>query len=263
LRISATARPNAVLVEAVLVEAVLVEAVLVEAGRARAGLLGHVTEVDGGNDNTDDRSTDMRVWLVGVLMLSLATPVLAGDASKGQALYAVCAACHGPAGAGNQAMNSPKIAGQEPWYLERQLKAFKSGIRGAAPGDMYGAQMRPMAMQLADDAAIADVVAYIGTFPDVRAPVTISGDANAGKALYAVCAACHGQNAEGNAALNGPRLTGQEDWYLVRQLQNYKKGLRGAHPQDMFGMQMRPMASTLVDDKAINDVVAYIETLNP
>ncbi len=200
--------------------------------------------------------------LLTVALAVLAWPVAAGDAAKGKTLFAVCAACHGADGNGIQAMNAPKLAGQEPWYLERQLKAYKSGVRGAAAGDMFGAQMRPMAMQLADDAAIADVVAYIGTFASSEPPVTVKGDAAAGKTLFATCVACHGQNAEGNVQLNAPRLTGQDDWYMVRQLANYKKGVRGAHPQDTFGMQMRPMASMLADDKAINDVVAYIQTLN-
>ena len=51
----------------------------------------------------------------------------AGDATKGKAAYAVCAACHGANGMGNKALNSPSIAGQEPWYLERQLNNFKAG----------------------------------------------------------------------------------------------------------------------------------------
>ena len=62
----------------------------------------------------------------------------AGDAAKGKARYAVCQACHGVDGMGNKALNSLKIAGQEPWYLERQLKNFKAGIRGADPKDKYG-----------------------------------------------------------------------------------------------------------------------------
>ncbi|MDP7614852.1 MAG: c-type cytochrome, partial [SAR324 cluster bacterium] len=50
----------------------------------------------------------------------------AGDAAKGKAAYAVCLACHGADGMGNKALNSPQIAGQSTWYLERQLKNFKS-----------------------------------------------------------------------------------------------------------------------------------------
>lgn len=203
----------------------------------------------------------MRNWLTAVFLLVIATPSIAADVARGKTLYATCAACHGPAGAGIQSMNSPKITGQDSWYIERQLKAFKSGSRGTAPGDAFGALMRAMAMQLANDAAIADVAAYIATFPDLNSAPTILGDAAAGKAHYTVCALCHGQRAEGNATLNGPRLAGQDDWYLVRQLQNYQKGLRGTDARDIYGMQMRPMAGTLADDKAINDVVAYIGSL--
>jgi cytochrome c553 len=46
----------------------------------------------------------------------------------------------------------------------RQIKNFKAGIRGTKSGDTYGAQMRPMAMILADDKSINDVAAYIATF---------------------------------------------------------------------------------------------------
>ena len=33
-----------------------------------------------------------------------------------------------------------------------------------------------------------------------------AADAAAGKGAYAVCAACHGQNGEGNVAMNAPKL---------------------------------------------------------
>jgi cytochrome c oxidase subunit 2 len=51
------------------------------------------------------------------------------------------------------------------------------------------------------------------------------------------------------------------DWYLVTQLKNFKQGIRGAHPKDMYGQQMTLMANVLVDDRAINDLVAYVNTL--
>jgi cytochrome c oxidase subunit 2 len=196
-----------------------------------------------------------------LFFLMLTVDAAAADAAAGKASYAVCAACHGQDALGNPSLNAPKIAGLEPWYLARQLKAFKDGIRGAAPGDVYGAQMRPMMATLADQAAIDNVVAYITSLPTKPSPVTIQGDANAGKALYNVCAACHGQKAEGNAQLNSPRLAGQNDWYLARQLDAFKKGLRGAHPQDTYGAQMKPMAATLTTDQATKDVVAYINSL--
>jgi cytochrome c oxidase subunit 2 len=61
--------------------------------------------------------------------------------------------------------------------------------------------------------------------------------------------------------LNAPKLAGQSDWYLKRQLHNFKHGLRGGDASDVFGSQMAPMAATLADDAAIDNVVAYINTL--
>ena len=185
----------------------------------------------------------------------------AGDAAKGKARYAVCQACHGADGMGNKALNSPKIAGQEPWYLERQLKNFKAGIRGADSKDTYGMQMRPMALTLADDQSIRDMAAYVSSMPVEKTVVpTIKGDLDAGKEAYLICQACHGSAGEGNKTLNAPRLAGLQDWYVTRQLKNFKSGIRGTKSGDMFGMQMRPMAMSLANDEAINNVAAYIAT---
>jgi cytochrome c oxidase subunit 2 len=185
----------------------------------------------------------------------------AGDATKGKAAYAVCAACHGANGMGNKALNAPRIAGQEPWYLERQLKNFKGGIRGADPKDTYGMQMRPMALTLANDQAISNMVAYLSSMPmSAPAASSVKGDVAAGKTAYMICQACHGPTGGGNKALNAPRLTGLQDWYVVRQLKNFKSGARGTKAGDTYGMQMRPMAMTLANDEAINNVAAYIAT---
>ena len=61
--------------------------------------------------------------------------------------------------------------------------------------------------------------------------------------------------------MNAPRLSGMNDWYVARQLKNYKQGIRGSHPQDLYGKQMTLMAGVLRNDQAINDLVAYINTL--
>ena len=185
----------------------------------------------------------------------------AGDAEKGKVLFEVCAVCHGDNGEGNSALHAPVIGGQEDWYVERQLKNFKAGFRAGDPRDIYGAQMRAMAMTLADDQEIADVAAYVTSLKPPKPPASVQGDAALGQAAYALCVACHGANGEGNKALNSPKLTGQFDWYMVQQLKNYKEGIRGTNPQDIFGMQMRPMVLTLVDDDAINNMAAYINTL--
>ena len=180
---------------------------------------------------------------------------------NGKNLYGVCASCHGPDGGGNKALNAPRISGQKAWYVARQLANFKSGIRGSHEKDIYGQQMRPMSMTLANDQMIADVSDYVSTLKSPASSPTIKGDAAAGKAAYAICASCHGANGEGNKALNAPAIAGQNDWYIVRQLYNFKNGIRGADPKDTYGQQMRPMAMTLPNDAAINNIAAYISTL--
>ena len=85
--------------------------------------------------------------------------------AAGQATFAVCSACHGANAEGNQSLNAPKLAGQPGWYLARQLRNFKHGVRGGAPGDAIASQMMAIAAPL-DAATIDNVVAYIATLPD-------------------------------------------------------------------------------------------------
>ena len=207
-----------------------------------------------------------KVFLIGVILLCTGLDIglyAAGDAAKGKAAYAVCTACHGANGAGNKTLNAPSIAGQESWYVERQLKNFKAGIRGANSKDTFGMQMRPMALTLSDDQAIADMSAYISSMPAIKSSKnTVKGDVSAGKASYMICQTCHGAKGGGNRALNAPKLTGLQDWYIVRQIKNFKSGIRGTKSGDIYGMQMRPMAMTLSSDEAIKNVAAYITTFN-
>ena len=183
------------------------------------------------------------------------------QARADQAAYAVCIACHGANGEGNATLNSPALASQEVWYVERQLKNFKSGVRGAHKDDLFGMQMRPMAGVLVDDAAISKVANHIAVMPAAEFENTIEGNVDNGKKLYAACGACHGADAKGNKAMNGPNLLIQQDWYVARQLKNFKSGVRGSDSKDLFGMQMRPMSMTLTSYQAINDLVAYLNSL--
>ena len=56
-------------------------------------------------------------------------------------------------------------------------------------------------------------------------------------------------------------MAGMTDWYLASQLQNFREGIRGGHPKDFYGKQMGFMGRQMQDDKQINDVIAYINTL--
>jgi cytochrome c oxidase subunit 2 len=186
---------------------------------------------------------------------------LAGNSDFGASQYAVCAACHGQQGEGSPLLNAPKIAGQNDWYIEKQLKNYKAGLRGWHPDDVYGNQMAPMSMTLVNEEAISNVIAYIKTLPDDPSPKTIDGDINDGAKTYVVCAYCHGKDGQGIQEMNAPRMAGMTDWYIQRQLHNFKHGIRGQHPEDYYGKQMGFMARILQSDKKINDLVAYINTL--
>lgn len=198
---------------------------------------------------------------LGIGLALFAVGSFAQDVGHGAEDYKLCASCHGFKGEGNALVNAPALASQEDWYLERQIRNFRDGVRGASSDDAHGYVMAQMTRGLASDAKIADIVAYIGTLPAPHSENTVDGDAGRGKTHYSACAACHGESAEGNAVLNAPALATTGDWYQVRQLRLFKEGLRGAHVDDVYGQQMRPMAAILVDDAAIRDVVSFINSL--
>lgn len=187
--------------------------------------------------------------------------VAAANPAAGQAQYAVCAACHGAQGEGNQALNGPKLAGQQAWYIERQLKYFKEGVRGGE-GDTNGQAMAPMANMLVDDAAIRNMAAYIASMPDTAATPTVTGDVDNGYEIYdRNCAACHLDNGDGTWYTDAPKLAGMSDWYFVTQINNFRQGIRGLHPSDDYGEQMVGMSTAMSGDEEIADVAAYINTL--
>lgn len=78
-------------------------------------------------------------------------PAQAADIDAGKVKSATCAGCHGTAGISNNPM-WPNLAGQQPGYLVKQLKAFRDGARSDP-------MMTPMAKPLSDD-DIANLAAY-------------------------------------------------------------------------------------------------------
>lgn len=196
-----------------------------------------------------------------MLLLLVAAPALAED-GRGEQLFDLCIQCHGENGGGDAVALAPPIAGLSEWYLKEQLQKFRSGARGANPDDLAGLRMYPMALSLRDDSDLEAVAAYVAGLPQAPADPTLEGgDAARGKMLYTPCAACHGQQAEGLQALGGPAMKASADWYLLKQIQNYKTGIRGTDPRDTTGMRMRPMSMVLADEQAMLDVIAYIMTL--
>jgi cytochrome c553 len=89
-----------------------------------------------------------------------AAPALNGNAAAGESFYAVCSACHGPKGEGNQQLNAPPLAQFEDWYVAKQLRKFQTGVRGRNPEDAIGLQMSGMAMTVPPE-SVDHVAAYV------------------------------------------------------------------------------------------------------
>jgi len=181
--------------------------------------------------------------------------------ARGREVYQTCVPCHGANGGGNHELGAPAIAGLPQWYVQTQLTNFQKGMRGAHPDDLEGARMRPMAKTLHRKGDLESVAEYVTKLPSVTQPATLGGDPVAGEATFALCATCHGTDAKGNKDMGAPTLAGQADWYMYTQLQKFKSGMRGAHPEDAMGAQMAAMSQTLVDTTAMLDVVSYVRKL--
>ena len=197
--------------------------------------------------------------------LLITTPTTSAEPNlqNGKTKFVVCEACHQKGGSGSKEIGAPRIAGQQPWYEKRQLENFKAGIRGTKPEDTFGAVMRPMALTLVTEQDIVDTIAYFDTLTPEILPQTVQGgDVAKGKEIYAICAACHGDDGKGIELLSAPRVAGIPDWYLERQVGNFDAGVRGTHQDDIFGRQMGAMQKLMLpNDQAILDVIAYINSL--
>ena len=176
---------------------------------------------------------------------------------------AQCLSCHGAQGVGQEALQAPALTSLDSVYIARQLRHFRDGARGAHPEDTQGSIMAASSAELSD-ASIADLASYIDALPNVLPVATIKGDIAQGKDYHLnLCSACHGSNALGNVALEAPALAGLNDWYVLSQYEKFRGGLRGAHPEDRWGVQMVRLAPAITDTDILESIAAYLATLPP
>lgn len=181
------------------------------------------------------------------------TPVKA-DAAKGQASYgAVCASCH--AADGNSTIPlQPKLAGQHPEYLVKQLREFKDGKRNDPVMKGFASMLSEGDMQ------------NIAVWLHAQAPKNgFSKDKDSialGERIYrggiqerqiAACAGCHSPNGAGIPA-QYPRLSGQHVDYTVKSLIDFRDGKR------TNSIPMAQVAAKL-NDREIKAVADYIAGL--
>jgi len=184
-----------------------------------------------------------------------------GDAQKGKDIVGrVCAACHGADGNSPTPAN-PKLGGQIPEYIYKQLKDFKADA--AKKPERESPVMGAMAAGLSPD-DMRNVAAYFGSqkesVGEAKNKETVffgrkiyrAGDAS--KALPA-CASCHGPDGSG-VPIQYPRLAGQYAEYTEAQLKAFRDGKRANDANRI----MRVIASRM-DDKEIASVADYIAGL--
>ena len=204
----------------------------------------------------------MKQLLQFAVCMSLLTslPVFAvGDAAAGQGKSAICAACHGADG-NSLVPNWPKLAGQHPAYLERQLALIKSGAREVP-------EMLGISAGLSEQ-DMADLAAYFAT--QITKPgVADSALRVAGERLYRAgnpdkdipaCMACHGPAGEGNPLSGYPSLAGQHAVYSEKMLTLFRDGTTWGE-DDSNSRIMTDVAERLSDDE-IKAVTSYMQGLH-
>ncbi len=171
----------------------------------------------------------------------------------------LCVTCHGEEGKGNKMLKAPGIANLEPWYVKRQLRNYREGLRGGDASDAEGTLMRSIVESLSDKSisAYAEAsAAYPDYIPDSEGP---GGSASLGKSFYGhQCGACHGPSGKGIKSLGAPSIAGLEGWYIKKQIANFKNGTRGGVKGDTYGGQMVFYLSRLKSLDDLGDIIAYL-----
>src|SRR3984893_1627894 len=142
-------------------------------------------------------------------------PAAHGDVRHGKAVSYTGLGCHGIDGYKNAypMYSVPKLEGQNPDYLAAALHGYRDGDRAHVT-------MHAQASTLSDQ-DIVHIAAYSAGKPLVatgKAPGSVPQAA-------ALCVSCHGQDGVAIAPMY-PSLAGQHQDYLVRALDEYRKGGR-------------------------------------
>ena len=179
------------------------------------------------------------------------------DPAKGQAIAStVCVACHGADG-NSVAPANPKIAGQFPEYINKQLTNFKP--QGSKKAERENPIMAGMVANLsADD--MKNLAAYYAGQKFKPATASDNALATAGRKLWRggnaatgvpACAGCHGPDGSGIPA-QYPRVAGQFAEYTEAQLKAFQAGQRANDP----GGMMRGVAARMTE-KEMKAVAQY------
>ena len=198
------------------------------------------------------------IVLAAVGLMGIGSVQAAGDIAAGKAKSVTCMACHGP---GGNSLNPmwPKLAGQHPNYIKKQLGLFKAGKR-------YDPIMAPMALTL-DDKAVADLAAYFSSEKRTAGAAVASDKLEQGKQIYyegiaakgvVACGTCHGGEGYGNPGADFPNIASQHALYVGKALKDYRAKKRTTDP----GGLMQAVAAKMTDAE-IDAVAGFVQSLKP
>jgi len=202
--------------------------------------------------------TAIAVIMVGAADMHAAEAPVSSQELRAKIDY--CKTCHGVSGQGYRgAFPMPRLAGQQPEYLENQLHAFVERRR-----------TNPVMFNVAHVLSPSMVQGLAAYFKDLN-PKPLGGApaelAAAGKKIFQegisgtdvpACASCHGPDAKGQGPF--PRLAGQLHDYTLKKLTNWSKE-RGQDPaKPDTSAIMEPIAHGLTEPQ-IAAVAAYISNL--
>lgn len=200
----------------------------------------------------------LSVAMAASLWLCLIAPTHAadGDVNAGKAKAVACAGCHGVDGNGGANPLWPKLAGQDPAYIAKQLKDFKTGKR-------KDPIMAGMAAALSD-ADMKNIGAYYASLPAkpgaaqnaelVKQGEKVFRGGNA-KTGVSACMSCHGPSGHGIPP-RFPKVSGQNAEYSRKQLLEFKSGVRSNDGDIMTRIAFR------MSEQEIRAVAEYMAGLH-
>jgi cytochrome c553 len=194
-----------------------------------------------------------------ILAIVFCAAARADDRGSVQAKLEYCKICHGLSGQGYRGyLTMPRLAGQQPKYLENQMRAFFEHRRASAVMSGVARSVSPSMV-----AALANHFRDLNPGPMGAAPRERLG---LGRTIYQeglpeanipACSACHGPDAKGQDEI--PRLAGQLFPYTVKELTNWSKE-RGQGSKDDPSAVMVPTAHNLTPSQ-IAAIAAYLSYL--
>ena len=201
-----------------------------------------------------------KVAIVAIVLVSAATSALAFSQRDLEAKIEYCKTCHGVSGEGYPgSVPIPRLAGQQPQYLENQLRAFVEHRRENK--FMFGvvSALSPnMLPALAAHFRDLDPKPLKGAFKDLAALGKKLYEEGVPEAKISPCAMCHGPDAKGQGA--APRLAGQLHDYVAKTLLNWSRERCRDRAHAGPSLIMEPIATSLTEPQ-VAALAAYLNHL--